>query len=849
MKIRKRYIAMAIVVAAIPVILFSGPRPGHVLDEARKAGVSAERLNPLAQVDLSHDYFKDLDRGVVLENAHEVNGRNMWLLWTGGNDRFWDLISTLSFGNVDLLKSISSYNPDKDTSVDNAARTELRKLYRFGRSNRWNYFGAVNEPCFEQAQGPDRDRFGLWLDRRVGTCPPEPFEDEKKYPGVQLGARGKNIPVGSYYGYATGVAGLRLFPNPAFDEAAAKKWDPIRYYTDPSYYKSPDLIRPYRVGMSCAFCHISPNPVNPPPDPENPRWEHLSSIAGAQYLWVDRFFSWEAKQDNFLYQISQAWRPGTLDVSFVSQDNIDNPRTMNAVYNVGARMDLAKQWGRETLAPENRDNLQLNYFVPPGAPLAGFFQPPDTVYTMHVLKDGADSVGVIAALNRVYINIGLFSEEWLLHFRPLLGGQRVTPFAVKAARENSVYWQATEAQTFDMAAFLLRAGKPHPLSDVKGRQAPSESVATLDLGKLDLGKLDLGKRAFADRCARCHSSKLPAPPAEANLVLCSSNYLECWNRYWRWTQTDDYRIKAREIVSRPDFLDNNYLSTDFRVPVTLLQINACSPLATNAIEGNIWSEFSSATYKNLPSVGSITYYQPFTGEKRTYRMPGGGRGYIRPASLVSLWATAPYLLNNSVGPFDPSPSVEARLQSFQTSMTQMLWPRFRDKDTLLGGKIPGKIDRTTAPSYLRVPAAYLPVVVRPFVGIGAALVPALFSSDAANRGIALGPFPTGTPVELLANLQTVLDGGNALDSLQLDRDVLTAVLKLNAGLNAAHGKTDEDALSVVFSPDVVDALLKVSKCPDYIVNRGHYFGAEGVEGEEPLSDMEREALISFLRTF
>ena len=53
----------------------------------------------------------------------------------------------------------------------------------------------------------------------------------------------------------------------------------------------------------------------------------------------------------------------------------------------------------------------------------------------------------------------------------------------------------------------------------------------------------------------------------------------------------------REIVSAPDFLDGNYLSTDARVPVTLLQTNACSPLATNALAGNIWDNFSSQSYK------------------------------------------------------------------------------------------------------------------------------------------------------------------------------------------------------------------------------------------------------------
>src|SRR5207253_1645408 len=83
---------------------------------------------------------------------------------------------------------------------------------------------------------------------------------------VWSGARGKNLPVGSYYGYATGIVGLRLFPNPAFDEAAEKRWDANRYYNDASYYNDKKLVKPYRVGMSCGFCHVGPNPSNPPAD-------------------------------------------------------------------------------------------------------------------------------------------------------------------------------------------------------------------------------------------------------------------------------------------------------------------------------------------------------------------------------------------------------------------------------------------------------------------------------------------------------------------------------------------------------------------------------------------------------
>ena len=178
----------------------------------------------------------------------------------------------------------------------------------------------------------------------------------------------------------------------------------------------------------------------------------------------------------------------------------------------------------------------------------------------------------------------------------------------------------------------------------------------------------------------------------------------------------------RAIVLAADFLDNNYLSTDLRVPVTLLRTNACSPLATNAIRDNIWDNFSSAVLQDLPSVGTITVHNPFTGEPRPYQMPAGGRGYTRPASLISVWSTAPFLLNNSVGKFNCEPSVEARMDSFQDSIEQMLWPEKRDKDPVLGDKVPGLIDRTTATSYLRVPAGYLPDFLKKLRGVRRATV-------------------------------------------------------------------------------------------------------------------------------
>src|SRR5205085_12143458 len=187
---------------------------------------------------------------------------------------------------------------------------------------------------------------------------------------------------------------------------------------------------------------------------------------------------------------------------------------------------------------------------------------------------------------------------------------------------------------------------------------------------------------------------IPQPAQGLDPTGCSGkDYMTCWNNYWTWTKTDDFKSKMRAIVHQPDFLSENYLSAEFRVPVTLLRTNACSPLATNAIGGNIWDNFSSSSYKSLPSAGQITWYHPVTGEARTYTMPAGGRGYTRPPSLVSVWSTAPFLLNNTVGPLDENPSVEGRMRSFQASIEQMLWPEKREHDSVLGNRVPGLIDR------------------------------------------------------------------------------------------------------------------------------------------------------------
>src|SRR5262245_16333812 len=79
------------------------PEAGTVKDEALLAGRNADSFHAAGE-----DYFHDMDGGRQLQAA-EIQGRNTWIVWTGGNDRFWDSISRNSVGALDFLKTLSSY--------------------------------------------------------------------------------------------------------------------------------------------------------------------------------------------------------------------------------------------------------------------------------------------------------------------------------------------------------------------------------------------------------------------------------------------------------------------------------------------------------------------------------------------------------------------------------------------------------------------------------------------------------------------------------------------------------------------------------------------------------------------
>jgi hypothetical protein len=687
-----------------------------VPDDAKEAGKSVADFPETA----SHAFDK-MDGGLPLTDD-ERKGRNTWLLWTAGDQVFWDGMAQHGLGTADLLKTIDSRR----------------------RNSRFHDMGLVNQPGLSQATQPDQ--YGLWLD----TGPQEEGVD----PAV--------------YGRPSGIVGLRVYANPKFDGAARKHWDPARYYTDAAYYNDPNLVRPYVVGMACGFCHVSFNPLKPPDNPEAPQWQNLSSTIGNQYFNASGVFGNAGGEseptDSYAYQLFHSWARGTVDTSFIATDNLNNPGAMNAIYALPARLTVAHE--------EDIRGGALNF---PGEQRR--------MAVPHVLKDGADSVGLVGALSRVYVSIGEYSQEWLRDHNALVGGKPQHPFEIAKAQKNSVYWQATAARVPNLARFLVRMQGPK-LADAPGGRAYLTQDETLLLR---------GKIVFAENCARCHSSKQP-PPGSATT---QQQYLE-------WMRAE---------VQKPDFLDSNFLSTEERIPINVVQTNGARALATNAMRGHVWDNFSSETYKTLPAAGEIEVRDGVNQSARKFLTPGGGPGYYRVPSLIAIWATAPFLHNNALGVFTGDPSVVGRMKAFQDAAEKLLWP-----DKRLGL---ASIARTTAESYIEIPAPYLPAELQ---------------SLAQNGSLHIGPIPAGTPIDLIANADLDLSNKHlASDRLKLIAKVQADLLRIKVD------RLDADAAQRVMS-NLVPDLLKISKCPDFVLDRGHYFG-------DTLPDQDKRALIEYMKTF
>ncbi len=688
------------------------------IDEAKAAGKSTADFPQITA-----DIFKPMDGGIDL-SPEEIMGRNTWNLWSGGNQRFWNHAAQDSYGLMDLLKML-----------DNR---------KFPRGERFKTLGLVNEPGFRARAPTEPDEFGLCLDKQTA---PEPS-------GID-----ENV-----YGKPSGVFGFRLFPNPEFNDEARKKWDGKRFYEDRTYYNDNKLIRPYRVGVACGACHIAPNPSNPPADRENPRWENLASAIGNQYINEGKVFACNVEQGGFFYEMLAAQPRGTSDTSRIATDHINNPNAINAIFLLAERERIAKLATPEKMA-------------------GGTFALPGETEEMpvpHVLKDGADSIGVRGATIRVYVNIGMFSEYWLTRHNRLIGLRPQQPFEIPYAREHSVFWRATEERLDNIAAFFRKL-KPFHLADAQDGQGYITTDSTV---------MTHGKEVFAESCAVCHSSK--QPPANID------------------PRSGEGKAWFRAEVTKPEFLENNFLSDDKRYPLTKIETNSARAFATNAKAHHIWDNFSSQTYKELSPVDELEFFNPFDETHPIKFKPKDkdvAPGYYRTPSLVSLWSSAPFLHNNMLGNFTGDPSVAGRMDAFNDAVEKLLWPEKRlNKDSIW---------RTQDECTFHLRKEF---------------VPSPFDRLAGPDGyVKIGRIPKGTPINLLANLQPDFQHADAF------LKAAGKLIKINAA-NLPPEEADAELRKLV--PD----LIAMNKCPDFIEDKGHYFGTD-------LSDNDKHALIEYLKTF
>jgi len=159
--------------------------------------------------------------------------------------------------------------------------------------------------------------------------------------------------------------------------------------------------------------------------------------------------------------------------------------------------------------------------------------------------------------------------------------------------------------------------------------------------------------------------------------------------------------------------------------------------------------------------------------------------------------------------------------------------------------VPGVIDRTTVRSFVRVPGGYLPEVLRPLASWSHRYFPWIFG----DGGIVIGPIPAGTPVGLLSNLEVLPDGANAVQRAEhVTTKLLPLLHELLRDLRKLGPAASDEEARRAFTP-LVPRLLALSKCKDFVVNRGHYFGTDLSKREPGLSDEDKRALIEFLKTF
>lgn len=704
---------------------------------------------PIKPNDMTYMKYRELhaeesSKRLNLPKDAIADGMDTWHWWVGvDNPGFWqDLVS--------LTGGAHNYT--------NLRIDFLKVLMTTPRSERFKKLGLINDPDTVASTKPDQ--FGLTLDRmKDGTLGWDP----------------------EIYGYSSGIIGIQLFKNKDFDP---KNWSVQKYIEDGSKMQAP-----YKVGMSCVFCHIGFNPTNPPANPAEPKWENLTSTIGNQYLREGLIFGGDINKSSLIWQYFNTQEPGTSETSRFPTDSINNPTNINSIFRLIDRLKVAHVEkitpGQAAMIKDMYKNAGLALDNPGGA-LGGTAKNP-TIKVPHILTDGADSLGILMASVRVYVNEGQMHKEWYDSWpvnpfnitRSIARGFRPQEFDImnKWRKDPMTPWMQTERKMPNMATFLMSYDS-FPLKDSK------EGVKFL---KNDEKILNRGKVAFAENCASCHSSKMP-----------DSKITDPVARKKAWT----------DLVMQKDFLENNYLSDDQRYSVLELGTNAQRAQGTNALSGSTWGQMSSVTYKEQRSkkIEMKNLYNPLSGK---YDLTWKGlNAFYRTPTLVSIWATAPYFHNNSLGLYNSDPTVKGRMEAYDDAMEKLLWPEKR-----LGVKSI-KVTSTTIS---------LPEV---FPGLGEKL------KGFEDMDLKLLELPAGTPVNLVMNV-------NPRHFASVAGAYIKGVL---GGKPKKHFKSLIDTRRQAGIEAMKQRLLMVNTIPDFIEDKGHYYGSK-------LSNDDKMALIEYMKHF
>ncbi|MDE2476332.1 MAG: hypothetical protein KGO48_14875, partial [Alphaproteobacteria bacterium] len=125
------------------------------------------------------------------------------------------------------------------------------------------------------------------------------------------------------------------------------------------------------------------------------------------------------------------------------------------------------------------------------------------------------------------------------------------------------------------------------------------------------------------------------------------------------------------------------------------------------------------------------------------------------------------------------------------------------------------------------------------------LLPGTFTP---NGDAQIGPIPKGTPIDLLGNFAPLPEDQGIIAGLEHTWKLLGIAERYRHDVVALPKGADDATAGQVFAT-LGRQFYEIGNCPDYVVNRGHYFGTDQFAEEPGLSDADKNALIAFLKTF